>query len=82
MKYLKSKKISPKKYELTLEVSEYDLEMLEDFATTYAPFKLYQDNKEDFEFDFTPCEYSDKYSKWLLKMWRTFWMLWNKHDKY
>ena len=33
MKYIKSKKISKKKYLLTLEVSDYDLEMLEDLAT-------------------------------------------------
>jgi len=80
MKYIKSKKISPKKYELTLEVSDYDLEMLEDLGTTYAPFKLYDDNINNFDFDLTPCEFNDKYRKWIMKMWRTFWMLWRKHD--
>jgi len=82
MKYIKSKKISKKKYELTLEVSEYDLEMLEDLATTYAPFRLYDDNKDKLRFDLRPCEFNDKFRKWTMKMWRTFWMLWNKHDDF
>ncbi len=82
MKYIKSKKISPKKYELTLEVSEYDMEMLEYLATTYAPFQLYEDNKEDYDFDLTPCDFNDKFTKWTLKMWKTFWRLWKEHDEY
>ena len=80
MKYIKSKKISKQKYLLTLEVSEYDLEMLENFTTTYAPFKLYDDNKEELNFDFSSCDFNDKYNKWLNKTWRTFWKLWKKHD--
>ena len=82
MKYIKSKKISPKRYELVLEVSEYDLEMFEDLATTYAPFQLYEDHKGDDNFDLTPCEFNHKYHKWLLKTWKAFWMLWRTHDKY
>ena len=82
MKYRKSKKISPKKYELTLEVSEYDMEMFEDFATTYAPFQLCEDNIGNQDCDLTPCDFTDKYRKWMLKVWRTFWMLWKKHDEY
>ncbi len=82
MKYIKSKKISPKKYELTLEVSEYDMEMFEDFATTYAPFQLYEDHREELDFDLTPCEFNDKYRKWMMKVWRTFWMLWKEHDNF
>ena len=67
---------------LTLEVSEYDLEMLEDLATTYAPFKLYEDNKEnlDPDFELSQCEFTPKFGKWMMKMWKTFWMLWHKHD--
>lgn len=80
MKYIESKKISPKKYLLTLEVSEYDMEMLEDLATTYSPFKLYDDHKQEVNFDLSSCEFNDKFRKWTMKMWRTFWMLWNKHD--
>ena len=80
MKYIKSKKISKKKYELTLEVSDYDLEMLEDFATTYAPFELADTHKKDLYFDFSPCEFNEKYRKWIIKTWKVFWTLWNKHD--
>ena len=80
MKYIKSKKISPKKYLLTLEVSEYDLNMFEDLATTYAPFKLYDEHREEASFDLSPCHFNDKYRKWTMKTWRTFWMLWKKHD--
>lgn len=82
MKYIKSKKISPRKYELTLEVSEYDMEMLEDLATTYVPFQLYEDNKKKLhpDFELSQCEFTNKYQKWMMKMWRTFWMLWRKHD--
>ena len=80
MKYIKSKKISKKKYLLTLEVSEYDMEMMEDLAITYAPFQLYDDHKEELSFDLSPCEFNDKFKKWTMKTWRTFWMLWKKHD--
>ena len=81
MKYIKSKKISKKKYLLTLEVSDYDLEMLEDLATTYAPFELYEKHKEEINFDLSPCHFTDKFSKWTLKTWREFWKLWHKHDE-
>jgi len=79
MKYIKSEKISPRKYLLTLEVSDYDLKMLQDMATSYRPFQLYDDHKEDFNFDLSPCEFNNKYGKWALKMWREFWMLWGEH---
>ena len=82
MKYIESKKISPRKYILTIEVSEYDMNMIEDLATTYAPFKLYDDNKHKFPFDFSPCEFNDKYYKWTNKMWSVFWELWHKHDEF
>lgn len=81
MKYIKSEKISPRKYLLTLEVSDYDLDMLEDIATTYAPFQLYDDHKENINFDLSPCEFNDKYRKWIMKMWKAFWMLWKEHDE-
>jgi len=82
MKYIKSEKISPKKYKLTLEVTEYDIEMFEDLALTYDPFQEYHDNINNLDPDFElPNTYfTDKYQKWLNKTWRTFWKLWNKHD--
>ena len=82
MKYIKSKKLSQKKYELTLEVSEHDMEMFEDLATTYEPFQEYHDNKENIDFELPNCYFTDKYNKWLCKVWKTFWMLWHKHDEY
>jgi len=83
MKYIKSKKISKKKYELTLEVSDYDLEMIEDMATTYKPFQEYHNkkNKLDIDFELPLYYFTDKYQKWLNKTWRTFWKLWHKHDE-
>ena len=78
MKYIKSKKISKQKYELTLEVSIYDFEMLEDLATTLAPFLLYDKHKEDLNFDYTPCEFNERYQKWITKMWKIFWTPINK----
>lgn len=81
MKYIKSKKISKQKYELTLEVSEYDMEMFEDFATTYAPFELLEEPSKENDFNgvYSP-DFKKKYHNWMLKVWRTFWMLWKKHD--
>jgi len=81
MRYINSVKVSPKTYELTLEVSENDMEMLEDLATTYAPFKLYDEHRSEFGFDFSDCDFNDKFGKWLMKTWRTFWMLWKTHDE-
>jgi len=82
MKYIKSKKISKQKYKLTLEVSDYDLNMLEDFATTYAPNKLIEEpsEKNNWNGTYSP-DYKDKYRKWLLKTWTTFWKLWHIHDE-
>lgn len=81
MKYIKSRKISKKKYELTIEVSDYDLEMLEDLATTYAPFKLYEDNQTNINYDFSLLDFTEKFGKWMMGMWKEFWKLWAKHDE-
>jgi len=82
MKYIKSKKISKQKYELTLEVSEYDIEMFEDLALTYDPFQEYHDNKEKLgpDFELPSTYFTEKYQKWINKTWRTFWKLWKHHD--
>lgn len=72
MKYINSKRISREKYLITLEVSDYDLEMLEDLVTTYAPFKFYEKNV---------CDFTSKYQYWLLRMWKTFTTLWKRYDK-
>jgi len=82
MKYIKSKKISKQKYELTLEVSDHDLEMLEEVALTYEPFQEYQDKKEELGIDFElpECYFTEKFQKWINKTWRTFWKCWKVHD--
>lgn len=88
MKYIKSKCLQEAKgrkkgrYLITLEITDYDLEMLEDFATTYAPFKMIEEpgNKNNWNGIYSP-DYKHKYQKWLSKMWRTFWIVWNKYDK-
>jgi len=82
MKYIESKKISARKYLLTLEVSEHDLEMLEDIATTYEPFQEYHDKKRNLPIDFElpSCYFTEKYQKWLNKTWISFWKVWEKHD--
>ncbi len=86
MKFIKSKLLQKAKgrkrgkYLITLEVSDYDLDMIEDFATTYAPLEK-DETPEKYGLDakFTG-DYKDKYKKWLLQTWKQFWKLWNKYD--
>jgi len=92
MKFIKSKCLQKAKgrkigkYQITLEVTDNDILTLEDFATTYAPFQLWQDYKnekityDDFEKECEKLDYSDKYSKWLMKLFYTFCKLWKKYD--
>lgn len=89
MKYLKSKCIQEAKgkkkgkYIITLEVSDYDLEMIEDFATTFAPFVVIEEG--NIKNDFNPkcsTDYKKKYLKWIRKTYHEFWKLWKNHDKF
>lgn len=88
MKYIKSKCLQEAKgrkrgkYILTLEVSDYDLEMFEDFAITMAPNILIEEpsKKNDWNGIYS-TDYKDKYRKWIMNVWSTFWTLWHKHDK-
>ena len=93
MKFIKSKLIQKNegrkkgKYEITLEVTDHDLEMLEDLVMTYAPFKLYDEwkilsgkllkkgiiSKSD---KLDVLEFNDKYRKWLNNVFRCFCKLW------
>lgn len=62
------------KYLITLEVTDYDIEMFEDLNHTYAPVVGEKcENCKDYGFN-------EKYQKWLDKVWRTFWKLWNLYD--
>jgi len=93
MKYIKSKCLQKAegkkkgKYLLTLEVSDYDLEMLECFYQSYSPFQIWDDymhekiSYEDFDNISKYANYNIKYSNWLGNMWHEFWKLWSKHDK-
>jgi hypothetical protein len=85
MKYIKSKLLQKAvgrkqgKYLITLEVTDYDLNMLEDFATSYAPFEAYK-TTNGFGAVYG-ADYKPLYSKYMLRMWRTFWKLWHEYDE-
>lgn len=71
------------KYSITLEVTDYDIEMFEDLAMTYAPFKEIEapSEKNNFQGKYS-CEFNDKYRNWIDKVWRSFWSLWRLYDEY
>lgn len=90
MKFIKSKLLQESKgrhrgkYLITLEVTDYDLDMLEDMTWTYAPFK-YQNNFINGKkklCDISILDWNDKYKKWTGKVWHCFWQLWKRHDKF
>ena len=59
------------KYQITLEVTDYDVEMFENLATAYCTIGT------------TPeCEFKPKYQRWLKRAFRCFWKLWKRYDKY
>lgn len=62
------------KYLITLEVTDYDLEMLEDFSHTYEPYC------EAIEHDYVE-PLKEKYQKWMNKTWRQFWKLLDLYDE-
>ena len=88
MKYIKSKCLQEAKgrrrgkYLITLEVSDYDLKMLEDFATTMGPNVLIEapDEKNNWNGVYSP-DYKEKYRKWILNTYTIFWKLWNKYGQ-
>ena len=83
MKYIKSEKITKRKYLLTLEVSDYDLEMFEDFATTYAPHEVIEEAspKNNWNATYSP-DFKKKYRNWMSKVWSTFWKCWHVKIKF
>ena len=56
------------KYLMMLEVSDYDIEMLEDLSQCYCTV----DEK---------TELKEKYNIWLKNIWHEFWKLWRNYDK-
>ena len=73
MKIRKSQKRNKKSYFVTLSVSDYDIEMLEDLGTCYCNVGAndYPSNLVDLQ---------PKYSKWLLKTFYELKKLWKKYD--
>lgn len=93
MKVIKTKLIerkkypAPSKYQITLEVTDKDIEMFEDFATTYAPFdykKIFYDenyNEKKALVDSSVLDYKKKYHKWMMETYLCFSELWQKYDE-
>jgi len=74
------------KYLITLEISDTDIEKLEDFAMTYSPFQLWNNflNKkitmDEFNNESEKCDFNDKYQKWIMKFTRCFFKSWEKYE--
>ena len=86
MKIIKSKLIQKAKgrqrgkYHLTLEVTDYDIEMFEDLVMTYAPFECTQEPTYENNFNGKyDAAFTEKYQIWLNKVWNCFWNLWRKY---
>ena len=87
MKLLKSKVLQKPggkkngKYLINLEVTDYDIEMIEDLAVTMAPFKLIKEPsiKNNFNGEYK-AEFTDKYGKWIHKLWHLFGKMWQIYD--
>ena len=71
------------KYQITLELTDYDIEMFEDLAMTYAPFEEIEppSKKNKFQGKYAP-EFNDKYRTWMGNVWRCFCSLWRYYDEY
>lgn len=77
------------KYLITLEVTDYDLEMIEDFATTYAPYdtdmfyhKNNQYKNKKVMVGIQVLDFKDKYNKWMMNAWTCFWKCLDKFDDF
>lgn len=57
------------KYRIVLEVTDIDIEILEDLATCYCT----REAKSE-------CEFKDEYMQWIKKAYRQFHKLWVKYD--
>ena len=87
MKFIKSKEIQKAegrkkgKYHITLEVTDYDINMFEDLHHTMAPFELIEESnkKNNFNSKYS-TDFTDKYIRWLDKVWNCFWKLWSVYD--
>lgn len=88
MKFIKSKLLQKAKgrkkgkYLITLEVTDYDLEMIEDLHHTYAPFEIIEvaSEENDWNGKYSP-NFTKKYLIWLDKVWHCFWKLWKYYDE-
>ena len=70
------------RYLITLEVTDYDMDMFEDLATTYAPWdykeKFYSKGCEEKKalVDISVLDFNDKFRSWIGKTWHNFHKLW------
>ena len=76
------------KYEITLLVTDYDLEMIESLAQDYSPWdhSMFQDKEHPWKekkalVGIEVLDFNDKFRRWLNKTWRCFWKVWNLYDE-
>jgi len=88
MKFLKSKLIQKPsgrkraKYRITLEVTDVDIEKLEDLATCYTiGCETGQNTNKCESKTLEKCDIKPEYRTWLKKTYHEFWKLWKKHDE-
>lgn len=67
MKIINFEKISKRKYRVTLDVSDRDIEMFEDWAVC--------------DLNALPDEQREPYDNWMMKAFREFQKLWKKFDE-
>jgi len=65
------------KYLLTLEVTDYDIEMFEDLGNTDAPFEPELERFLEKHNKFHLLAFNKKYDTWIKKVYHCFWKLWN-----
>ena len=86
MKLLKTKLIQKPKgrkrgrYHITLEVTDYDIEMFEDLGHTDAPYEKELERFLEKHKKFHLISFNKKYKTWYAKVWHCFWKLWNIYD--
>ena len=86
MKYIKSKVIRKSRgnsqgiYQITLEVTDHDINMMEDIATCYCTVGGPKDKIGLPTYD-KEHELKPEYSRWAKKhLFHSFWRLWKEHD--
>ncbi len=68
------------KYLITLEVTDYDIEMFEDLSQTYAPFEHKAQDYLEKRGKLHLLDFKKPYANWTKKVYYCFWKLWNNYD--